>query len=134
MRDFYARYDSEMTGARQALAAQPGQVGALIYIASRWVGLDLLAGPKLFARAWSRLCAGYVADGIGLEAKPGPGFDAGAVLATLGQAEVVPAPAVGLGAEYRLGTPGLAGAALVAQERVVHVMAFPGAEAVERGK
>jgi hypothetical protein len=123
MRDFYARYDSEMTAARKALAAQPGQVGALVYIAGRWVGLDLLAGPRLFARAWSRLCAGYMADGIGLEAKPSPGLDAGAVLAALGQTEVSLAPAVGLGAEYRLGTFELAGAALVAEERVAHVMA-----------
>jgi hypothetical protein len=131
MRDLYARYDAEMTAARQALAAQPGQVGGLTYIAGRWVGLDLLAGPRLFARAWSRLCPGYMADGIGLEAKTHPGFDAGAVLSTLGQTQVAPVPVVGLGAEYRLGTAGLAGAALVAQERVAHVMAFPGAEAVE---
>ena len=33
---------------------------------------------------------------------------------------VEPAPAVGLGAEYRL-----AGATLVAEERVAHLMAFP---------
>jgi hypothetical protein len=131
MHDFYARYDTEMTAARQALAAQPGQVGAVICIAGRWVGLDLLAGPRLFARAWSRLCAGYMADAIGLEAKPHPGLAAAAVLATLGQAEAVPAPAVGLGAEHRIGTPSLAGSALVALERVAHVMAFPGAEAAE---
>jgi hypothetical protein len=132
MRDFYTRYDTEMTAARQALAAQPSQVGALVYISGRWVGLDLLAGPRLFSRVWSRLCAGYVADAIGLEAKPHPGFDAGAVLATLGQSETESAPAVGVGAEYRLATPGLAGAALVAEQRVAHVMAFPGAEAIER--
>jgi hypothetical protein len=131
MRDFYARYEGEMTAARQALAAQPGQVGALVYIAGRWVGLDLLAGPRLFARAWSRLCASYVADAIGLEAKPHPGLDGSATLVTLGQTEAEPAPAVGLGAEYRLATPSLSGAALVAEQRVAHVMAFPGAQAVQ---
>jgi hypothetical protein len=72
-----------------------------------------------------------MADAIGLEAKPHPGLAAAAVLATLGQAEAVPAPAVGLGAEHRIGTPSLAGSALVALERVAHVMAFPGAEAAE---
>jgi hypothetical protein len=131
MHDFYTRYDTEMRAARQALAAQPGQVGALVYMACRWVGLDLLAGPRLFARAWSRLCAGYMADAIGLETKPHPGLAAGAVLARLGQGEAAPTPAVGLGAEYRLGTPTLAGAALVAEGRVAHLMAFPGAEAAE---
>ena len=66
MRDLYAA----MRWTRQALAAQPGQVGALIYMAGRWAGLDLLAGPGLFGRAWPRLCAGYGADAIGREIKP----------------------------------------------------------------
>ena len=42
---------------------------------------------------------------------------------TQGQAE--PAPAVGLGEEYRLRTPGLAGAALVVLGRVAHLMVSP---------
>lgn len=55
MRDLYARHETDMAAARRALAAQPGQVGALINMGSRWVGLDLLAGPGLFGRAWPRL-------------------------------------------------------------------------------
>jgi len=50
---------------------------------SRWVGLDLMAGPRLFARAWPRLCAGNVADAIGREPKPWHRLDAGAVLTAL---------------------------------------------------
>jgi hypothetical protein len=34
MRDLYVRYDTDLGAARQALAAQPGQVGALLYIAN----------------------------------------------------------------------------------------------------
>lgn len=128
MRDVYARHQMDLTAARQALAAQPGQVGALVYMAGRWVGLDLLAGPGLFGRAWSRLCAGYVADAIGREPKPRLRLDGGTVLATVAQSPADPAPAVGLGEEYRLGTPRLSGAALVAQARVAHLMAFPAAE------
>ena len=59
-----------LAAAREVLAAQPGQAGALICMGSRWVRLDLLAGPGLFARAWPRRCAGYVTDAIGRE--PGP--------------------------------------------------------------
>src|SRR5882672_6279631 len=91
----------------------------------RWVGLDLLAGPGLFGRAWPRLCAGYVADAIGQEPKPRLRLDAGAVLATVAQGQTEPASAVGLGEEYRLGTTELAGATLVAEGRVAHLMAFP---------
>ena len=32
MRDVYARHETDMTAARQALAAQPGQVGALVFV------------------------------------------------------------------------------------------------------
>jgi hypothetical protein len=125
MRDLYARHEADILSARQALPAQPGQVGAIVYIAGRWVGLDLLASPRLFGRAWPRLGAGYVADSIGQESKPWLRLDAGSILDALAHGTVEPAPAVGLGEEYRLGTSGQAGAALVAHERVVHLMAFP---------
>jgi hypothetical protein len=50
---FYARHETDMAAARRALAAQPGQVEALIYMYDVYgepvggVGLDLLAGPGL---------------------------------------------------------------------------------------
>ena len=72
-----------------------------------------------------------MADAIGREAKPWQRLDAGTVLSALAQGQAESAPAVGLGAEYRLSTPGLAGATLGAQERVAHLMAFPAAEAPE---
>ncbi|HEY7205444.1 MAG TPA: DUF6569 family protein [Methylomirabilota bacterium] len=125
MRDVYARHEEDMTAARRALAAQPGQVGALVFMAGRWVGLELLAGPRIFGRAWPRLCAGYVADAIGRESKPRRRPDATGILARVAQGRAEPAPAVGMGAEYRLDGPRLAGAALVTQRRVAHLMAFP---------
>jgi hypothetical protein len=131
MRDLYDRHETDMAAARRALAAQPGQVGALIFMGTRWVGLDLLAGPRLFGRAWPRLCAGYVADTIGRKPEPSQQLNSGAVLEALAQGQAEPAPAVSLGEEYRLGSASLAGAILVAQGRVAHLMAFPGAEAPE---
>jgi hypothetical protein len=133
MRDLYASYDRDLTAARQALAAQPGQVGALIYLANRWVGMDVLAGPRLFGRAWSRLCAGYVADAIGRKPEPWLRLDAGAVLSELSGRQAERAPAVGLGDEYRLGSAGVAGATLVAERRVAHLMAFPGVTGGSKG-
>jgi hypothetical protein len=47
-----------MARARHALAAVAGQVGALVYLAGRWAGLELLAGAGLFGRAQPRPCAG----------------------------------------------------------------------------
>lgn len=84
MRD--ASHEAHIAASRRALAAQPGQVGAVIYMGPQWVGLDLLAGPGLFARAWPRLCGGYVGDGIGRPAVPWQRLDAGAVLEALTEA------------------------------------------------
>ena len=125
MHDFYTRYEQEIAQAREALQPIPGQVGALAYVAGCWAGLDLLAGPRLFATAWPRLCAGYAADALrrapGKRQVPAPR----ALLKMLAACPVEPAPAVGLGAEYRLAGAKLTGATLVAEERVAHLMAFP---------
>jgi hypothetical protein len=67
-----------MAAARQALAAVPGQVGAIVYIAGRWAGLDLLAGPGLFGRTclgsaqamWPTRLAGKASPSGGRAAAP----------------------------------------------------------------
>jgi hypothetical protein len=125
MRDVYARHEADMAAARQALPPVPGQVGAIVYIAGRWAGLDLLAGPGLFRRTWPRLCAGYVADAIGRKAKPELRPSSRAILTRVGKGEAQAAPAVGMGGEYRVSTADLAVATLVTQQRVAHLMAFP---------
>jgi len=69
MRDFYNRYDEHIAAARAGLAPADGQVGAVVYIGGAWVGLDLLAGPRLFASVWPRLCAGYAGDALGKDGR-----------------------------------------------------------------
>jgi hypothetical protein len=125
MHDVFASHEEDLIAARPALTAQPGQVGVVVYMAGRWVGLELLAGPRLFARAWPRLSAGYVADALGWQGKPRRRLSADTILARVARGQAEPAPAVGMGAEYRLAGPRLAGAALVTQRRVAHLMAFP---------
>ena len=111
---------------RRALAPVPGQVGSLVYLSGRWVGMDLVAGANLFDRVWPRLCAGYAADAIrrkpGVRLTPSPS----AVLRRLLRCPVEATQPVGLGAEYRLAGR-TAGAALVADDRLAHLMAFPAA-------
>jgi hypothetical protein len=125
MHDFYARYEPEIAKAREVLAPIPGEVGAVASVAGRWAGLDLLVGPRLFSRAWPRLCAGYAADALRRTpaARHVPGTSR--LLKMLAACPVQPAPAVGIGEEYRLAGEKLAGATLVAEERVAHLMAFP---------
>ena len=117
--------ERELAAARRELAPAAGQLGAIVYVSGRWAGADLLAGGGLFARAWSRLCAGYAADAIGK--RPGSRLtpSPGAVLQRLRACPVELAQAVGLGSEYRLTGLRTAGAVLVADDRVAHLMAFP---------
>ncbi|HYR40289.1 MAG TPA: DUF6569 family protein [Methylomirabilota bacterium] len=122
---FHIRYESELAPAREALAPFPGQVGAVAYVAGLWAGLELLAAPGLFARAWWHLCVGYAGEAYwrtpAMPGAPSPSR----ILGMLSKCPVESAPAVGLGVEHRWSGTRLAGAALVAEGRVAHLMAFP---------
>ncbi len=124
MHAVYARFAGDLDQAREALAPRPRQAGAVVFLAGQWIGLDLLASSGLFARSWPRLCAGYAADAIGVA--PADDFPVWPqeVLDAVRQAPLELAPAVGLGTEYRLGGA-VAGAALVHEDRLAHLMAFP---------
>src|SRR5207249_3998616 len=97
------------------------ETGDAVSVAGRWVGLDLLAAPGLFARGWPTLCAGYAAEGLGREAQPGAS-DVRALLARIAALTVEEAPAVGLGHELRIAAQDAAGAALVVEDRLAHLM------------
>jgi hypothetical protein len=133
MRDFYGKYEQDLGAARQTLAPRLRQIGALVYVSGRWAGLDLLAGPGLFARAWPRLCAGYAADAIGRKAGNRLAPSPQAVLELIAACPAEPAPSIGLGTEYRLAGQQAHGAALVADDRVAHLMVFPDMPAPRRG-
>ena len=126
MNDVFVRYEDALRRARETLAPQSGQVGALVYLSGRWLGLDALAAPGLFARAWPRLCSGYAADALGQEPRVGLRPDPDRVLALLKSVTAASSPAVGLGAEHRFEGKAVHGAALVVEDRVAHLMAFNG--------
>jgi len=122
---FHVRYESELAPARDALAPVPGQVGAVAYVAGLWAGLELLASPALFARAWWHLCLGYAGEAYWRTPARPQAPSPSRILRMLARCPVVPAPAVGLGVEHRWSGARLAGAALVAEGRAAHLMAFP---------
>jgi hypothetical protein len=124
MADIYARHREQIDAARAVLAARPGQVGVLVYRSGQWLGLDVLAAPGLFARAWPRLCAGYAADAVAAHETDLQPPHPSEALDRLFLATATPAPAVGLGLEYRLAADRLTGSALVVDDRVAHLMAF----------
>src|SRR5262245_48597630 len=127
MHDVFERHDRTIAGAREALGAQPRQIGSLVYLSGRWVGLDVLGSEGVFRRVWARLCAGYAADAIGREGSRQPKESPDAILERVASSPLSRMPAVGLGSELRLEGGFVHGAALIAEEKVVHLMAFPSA-------
>ncbi|MBI3629010.1 MAG: hypothetical protein HY217_05420 [Candidatus Rokubacteria bacterium] len=125
MHDVYDHYEEEIEEGRRAVGARPGQLGALVYVGGAWAGLELLAAPGLFGRAWPRLCTGYLADAIGVAPGAAVTPTVAEVLAAVATAAIEQAPAAGLGVEYRL-EGRITGAALAVDHRLAHLMAFPG--------
>ena len=125
MHDIYQSRAKEIGSVRELLTARPDQLGALIFVGERWLGLDLLAAPGLFEREWPLLCAGYAADALGQEAKGRLSLAPHDVLERVWKTRVEPTPGVGLGAEYRLASEATHGAALLVDGRVAHLAAFP---------
>src|SRR2546428_12341808 len=101
MHDVFERHDPTIAGAREALGAQPRQIGSLVYLSGRWVGLDVLGSQGLFRRVWPRLCAGYAADAIGRADSEPPKESPGAILVRSASSPVSRIPAVGLGLELQ---------------------------------
>jgi hypothetical protein len=100
-------------------------VGAIVYGGGEWWGLELLAGPRLFRKAWSRLLPGYAMDALLAGAAAEPRETPAERLEAILGAPVEIFPAVGVGEDHRFRTDGLVGSALVAESRLAHLMAFP---------
>jgi hypothetical protein len=126
MHDVFAEYEGRLAAAREALAPVPRQVGAIVYLSGKWLGLEIFGSERLFARGWKRLSRGYAADA--LDAAPASDLSSRPeeVLAAVRGACVEPAPAVGVGAEHRIVDDHIEGAALAVDDRVAHLMAFRG--------
>jgi hypothetical protein len=73
------------------------------------------------------LSAGYAADAVGRTPHGRATRNPSGVLGTLSRCPAEATAAVGLGAEYRVTGARMTGAALVAEDRVAHLMAVPNA-------
>jgi hypothetical protein len=103
-----------------------GQVGALLAINGRVVGMDLFYAPATLTKVLPTLVRSYALDALDEGKRPGEParFDAERLLDQTRAAQVERFPAVGLGEDLRLSAPGLAGGALAVDGRIVHLCVF----------
>ncbi|GAB4180376.1 MAG: hypothetical protein OHK0026_17930 [Rhodocyclaceae bacterium] len=126
MNDVFERFDQEMHGFEAALPPTADQRGAIFAIGGRVAGLDLFDRAATFARVRDKLVRSYALDAIegGEKDQPAEAGAAQRFLDALQIATVAHYPATGLGEDVRLDGLGLCGAALVVEDKLVHLCAF----------
>ena len=127
MGDLYEAREDALAGYGQAFKPVPGQVGAVFAIDGQVRGVEILDKPDTFARFLAKLIGSYAMDAIDTEqpVERAPSLEqAGAFLARIGATTEKSFPALGKGEDLRLEGERLAGGALLAEGRVVHLAAF----------
>jgi hypothetical protein len=122
----YETHQRSLEAYLAGFAPAAGQRGALFAINGRVVGLDLFDSAATLAKVLPRLVRSYALDAIDEREHPAEParFEAERLLERVAAAKVERFPAVGVGEDLRLSGPRLAGAAVVAEGRVVHLCAF----------
>jgi len=128
MESLYVDYDLKLAEYQKALPAVQSQVGAVYFINSKVVGLDLFDCAAIFAKQQSKLLKSYALDAIEVEGEtgdtPSP-QDAADWLEAIKLAAKERLPAVGLGINTRIDDKNMVGAALEVGNEPVHVYAAP---------
>ena len=104
------------------------QVGAVFFVNGRPAGLELFDAASTWRKLSPKLVRSYGVDALDGRRPRSRGAEAAASKAFAAFVESSPAsmfPAVGEGEDVRLAGADIAGAALVARGRVIHMSAFP---------
>ena len=126
MSDMYQSYEQRLDQYREAFKAEDGQVGALFAINGKTQGLEVFDSSATFSHYLERLVSSYA---LGSLADKGNGKQTAlpeieSFMEGVKQANAERFAALGEGDDLRLTGESLAGGALVAEERVVHLAAF----------
>lgn len=129
MRDVYEQQAGNMDEYQRAFTALPGQCGLLAVLNGKPLGCDLLSRTEAYASVHTKLVQSYVIDALQELPLPktedaqatGPAFLAAARHCTCRSFA-----AVGLGADVRMDSAIVSGAALVVDHTVVHLSLFAG--------
>jgi hypothetical protein len=124
--DLYDARSSSIQDYVGAFRADPLQRGAVFAIDGKVVGLELFDAPATFAKLLEKLVTSYALDALE-QPKDAPAPAETAVrefLERMKTAATQRYPAIAEGGDVRLRAPGVAGGALVAEGRVVHLAAF----------
>jgi hypothetical protein len=131
MSDIYEQQSGRLEEYVGSFAPAASQVGAVFVINGKIVGLDLFDFPETFKKLLPKLLRSYGLDALdraasaSVEAQPLPSdVEVDKFLKEVMAAKAEEFPAIGQGQDLRLTGSALTGAALAADDRVVHLSAF----------
>jgi len=115
-------------GYATAIEMPRESIGAVFALDGRVLGLELFEDPKVFRRLAPKLLRSWALDAVetgdeDTKAPPLPS-EAKRFVASLGDAETLVKPAIGLGKDVRLSSESVIGAGLVVEDRLVHLAAY----------
>ncbi|MEW8419738.1 MAG: DUF6569 family protein [Candidatus Thiodiazotropha endolucinida] len=126
MECLYEDYQDQVEEYLKAIEVAEGQVGAVFAINGQIRGVELFDFSVTFRKLMPKLLRSYALDAIDEQdgsANSSPP-DVMRFLSAVAAADGSEHPAVGVGDDIRISGPGLAGGALSALDRVVHLCAF----------
>jgi hypothetical protein len=135
MSDIFEKFHGELDQFIGGLSPADGQIGALFAIGGEIAGIDFFDAQATFSKVFSKLVRSYALDALdSVSETPAAATvkDAVAFLKSVKAAKTEAFSAVGLGEDARLDGEGTIGGALVVDEKVVHLWAFPQVRENER--
>ena len=126
MADAFEQHAPAIEDFVRAFAPVEGQVGAAFAVGGHTSGMDLFDCPVTLAKMLPKLVRSYALDALAADpaSKPPSGTGAARLLQAVSDATVSVHGAAGEGEDLRFAAPRLAGGALVAWGRIVHLAAF----------
>jgi hypothetical protein len=126
LNDLYTDRTADVSRFLAAFPVVDGQVGLVAYLGDTPLGLDLIGSTRIYGRVHGRLMRGYVMDAVGEASAAAELAESVAqgYLDSVTEARRVDSPTVGLGT-YRVLTGAVVGGELKAEDRLVHLSAFP---------
>jgi hypothetical protein len=124
----YNKHRKRLDKSVRKLKPVAGQVGAVFVTAGRVSGVELFDSPATFSAVLPKLVRSHAVDALDPRSRreTAQGADIAALLQRVESLEAEEYPAVGLGREIRLQGKAMAGAALVVEDRLVHLAALVG--------
>ena len=100
------------------------QTGVVVAVGGKVVSAEVFGSPELLKARWEQIVRSLMFESGLTDAADSTTADAEAFLQQLAQAEVVPAPGVGIGEERHLQSDDLVAQALVLDDALVHASVF----------